>query len=283
MKNVIPKLYAEIWIAYTPVWICSDLHLWHKNVLKYDTKRWEAFSTLEEHDDFIIQEINSKVWENDILIIVWDLALCNADIATEKLSNIVCKHKYWIIGNHDSQALVNKSFHLWAWICKQLLLAQRYLFQHHPFKRNQYTNEDPWITFIHWHTHKPGKYSYENRNIYDISYDGSILLYRLKDMDFKLTSKYVYVEDEEGTEWYVPSQEMRQLVRVPDTIYLNAENANITYDLVEAQASLAIQADEYVRTRIDETFQFQAVGNGEIPPLYQPVENVSQVPPSNTF
>jgi len=70
---------------------------------------------------------------------------------------------------------------------------------------------------------------------------------------------------------------------VPDTIYLNAENANITYDLVEAQASLAIQADEYVRTRIDETFQPQAVGNGEIPPLYQPVENVSQVPPSNTF
>jgi len=76
---------------------------------------------------------------------------------------------------------------------------------------------------------------------------------------------------------------MRQLVRVPDTIYLNVENANITYDLADAQASLAIQADEYVRTRIDETFQFQAVGNGEVPPLYQSLESAEPIQPLSSF
>jgi calcineurin-like phosphoesterase family protein len=38
-------------------YLASDFHLGHKNILKYDKER--KFSSLEEHDQYIISEINS--------------------------------------------------------------------------------------------------------------------------------------------------------------------------------------------------------------------------------
>lgn len=190
-KVVIDELHAQIGIDYTPVRICSDLHLWHKKILEYDTIRWEKFKDLDEHDDYIINEINKNVRENDILIMLWDLALCNSDVATEKLSRIICKHKYWILWNHDQKSLVNKSYHLWAWVCKRMILLESYVFQHHPPTKEFLDELNNHVCVYHWHTHRPWKYFWSRwQKIYDLSYDWTKLLYKLKTVDLDLKEKH---------------------------------------------------------------------------------------------
>ena len=49
----------------------SDLHLGHKNVLKFDNR---PFINIEEHDKTIIDNWNSKVNDNDDVYVLGDIS-----------------------------------------------------------------------------------------------------------------------------------------------------------------------------------------------------------------
>lgn len=79
----------------------SDPHFGHKNILRFERTQ---FSTIEEHDTFIVDMINTTVKETDELYILGDIG--NLDTARR----IKCR-TILIMGNHDGQTVSKyKSF-----------------------------------------------------------------------------------------------------------------------------------------------------------------------------
>jgi calcineurin-like phosphoesterase family protein len=76
------------------VWFTSDLHLGHELAAKN-----RGFASVEEHDAAIIYNINKVVNKNDKLFILGDLAMNKQKL--EQLSEIRCRNKELLIGNHD--------------------------------------------------------------------------------------------------------------------------------------------------------------------------------------
>jgi calcineurin-like phosphoesterase family protein len=84
------------------VYFISDLHLGHKNILKFaDGKHRDwGCETVEEHDAELIKRINSVVHKRDKLYILGDVVFRRENLW--KLGEIQGQ-KHIILGNHDSE------------------------------------------------------------------------------------------------------------------------------------------------------------------------------------
>lgn len=78
-------------------WVISDLHLGHKNILKY-SGALRGGNTSEEHDAWLIDQINSTVKKGDLLYILGDVAF---DEESLKLIKKIKGMKILVRGNHD--------------------------------------------------------------------------------------------------------------------------------------------------------------------------------------
>ena len=85
----------------------SDLHFYHHNLLdKMDNR---GFSSVEEMNEYIIEQWNKKVRKNDEVVILGDLSYGNGIQTNEILSRL--KGKLFLIrGNHDKLYLEDKNF-----------------------------------------------------------------------------------------------------------------------------------------------------------------------------
>lgn len=81
----------------------SDLHFGHKNVLSFDNR---PFSTIEEHDQKLIENWNKRVSADDSVWILGDISFHGPKKTLEILKQLN-GHKYLIKGNHDWQTLRN--------------------------------------------------------------------------------------------------------------------------------------------------------------------------------
>ena len=82
------------------VYFTADLHLGHKNILTLSNRK---FSSIEEHDDFLINSINEAVNTSDHLYILGDLGFHTDYIGlVTYISRINCRNIHIIKGNHDS-------------------------------------------------------------------------------------------------------------------------------------------------------------------------------------
>lgn len=164
------------------IYLFSDSHFFHKNILQYDKDRWDKFSSLDEHNEYIIWELN-KLPSDCKLIFLWDLALGNNDKVVELVSRIKIENKYWILGNHDSKALINKCAHLWNTISEDIRINNDIYLTHYPpvdYDWKIRYSIEKWKKYIHWHSHK-GNGRIIN-NIADISYNGNQLIFNLKEL-----------------------------------------------------------------------------------------------------
>ena len=76
----------------------SDLHLGHKNVLKFDNR---PFINIEEHDKTIIDNWNSKVNDKDDVYVLGDISWHNATKTIEIFKQLK-GHIHLVQGNHDN-------------------------------------------------------------------------------------------------------------------------------------------------------------------------------------
>lgn len=78
------------------IWFTSDLHFGHKNIIKFMDNR--EFSNIEEHDEALIENLNSCVGPKDDVYFLGDMAMSkNVDHIIPRLPG-----KWHIIrGNHD--------------------------------------------------------------------------------------------------------------------------------------------------------------------------------------
>lgn len=82
------------------VYFISDLHLCHKNILKFSGKyRSWAEGDLNKHDSILIERINSVVHKRDKLFILGDVVFGRANLHMVAQIN---GYKHLIMGNHDS-------------------------------------------------------------------------------------------------------------------------------------------------------------------------------------
>ena len=79
------------------VWFTSDLHFWHKNVIKFCTRPWE---TPEAMNEGLITNWNEVVQPWDSVYILGDVFFCGT-IEAKRILSLLKGKKYLIAGNHD--------------------------------------------------------------------------------------------------------------------------------------------------------------------------------------
>ncbi len=87
-------------------WFISDTHFGHANILLFEPEL-RPFKTIEEHDDFIIEEWNAVVQKNDVIYHLGDVAF--RDFPIYKLG-FLNGHKRLIMGNHDQYSRLQGLF-----------------------------------------------------------------------------------------------------------------------------------------------------------------------------
>jgi len=91
----------EIYLGkeYSNFYFVSDLHIGHKNILKYDNR---PFNSIEEHDQVIIDNINKVCEENSLLFILGDISMTSDMNYLRKLFKQIKCQLVLVKGNHDS-------------------------------------------------------------------------------------------------------------------------------------------------------------------------------------
>lgn len=89
------------------IWFTSDTHHGHKNISSKSESRWSSgyrdFSSLEEMNKTLIQNINSCVKEDDILYHLGDWSFGGQKSILEFRLALKCRNIHLIKGNHDEQ------------------------------------------------------------------------------------------------------------------------------------------------------------------------------------
>jgi calcineurin-like phosphoesterase family protein len=84
------------------IFLTSDWHLGHGLFIK---DRLRPYATIEDMDNSIIDNVNSRVDKNDLLIIAGDVCWRNPE---KYMPMIRCKNKILVSGNHDKHFSVTR-------------------------------------------------------------------------------------------------------------------------------------------------------------------------------
>jgi len=96
------------------IYFTSDTHFGHTNICR-GVSQWGGksktrdFDTLDQMNDAIVNGINFRVGEDDILIHTGDWSFGGYENIPLFRSRIVCKNVYLIYGNHDDHIMNNKN------------------------------------------------------------------------------------------------------------------------------------------------------------------------------
>lgn len=86
------------------IFFISDTHFGHENVIHFDRR---PFSSIEEHDEALIQKWNNQITDNDVVWILGDFSWKNHDKTIEILSRLRGR-KCITLGNHDQVIAKNR-------------------------------------------------------------------------------------------------------------------------------------------------------------------------------
>lgn len=128
------------------VWLWSDLHFGHKNIIDFSER---PFESVEQMDEYLVANHNDYVKENDISIWVGDVAFLRDELANELLDQ--CNgYKILIVGNHDFRKKKLKSLNF-----DEIHLIQHYIIDGVDLVLTHYPMDnlmEPYIN-VHGHLH----------------------------------------------------------------------------------------------------------------------------------
>lgn len=144
------------------IYLTSDTHWWHKNIISYCDR---PFSSVEEMNQKLIENWNSKISPSDIIYHLGDIAFCGTGKLTDILSQLNGKIKH-IPGNHDDKKILNicSKFH-------EIIIESNFSIEYNYLKiymshdyRKHYVGEN----IYHFHGHEHGT---DLKNSYNITMD----------------------------------------------------------------------------------------------------------------
>lgn len=116
------------------IYFTSDLHFGHQQEFLYKPR---GFSSVEEHDIQILENINSTVMPDDTLYVLGDLMLYDNENGMKFLSQIKCQDVKVIFGNHDSPKRIDQyaslpNFHLIGFSDRLIYRKWIFMLSHYP-------------------------------------------------------------------------------------------------------------------------------------------------------
>jgi len=163
----IPLMEADHTPQYENIWVWSDTHFGHKNIIKYCNR---PFCDLDDMSQQLITNHNETVGDDDLVIWVGDVAFMGDQRANEILANLN-GDRILIIGNHDINKGKVKNLHFKE---KHLIyalpgLSPPLVFTHFPFE----TCPADWIN-VHGHIHN----AYDTNSLRHINVSVEVIEYK---------------------------------------------------------------------------------------------------------
>jgi calcineurin-like phosphoesterase family protein len=169
------------------VWITSDTHYHHKNICRGVTN-WRTqdgkipvnstrdFQELDEMDSAIINNINSKVGQDDTLIHLGDVAFGGFDKLEQFLDRLICKNIYLVLGNHDHHIKNDRGFIKDRFMSVQNYLEvnvedENFVLCHYPLQSWHGLNKG--VIHLHGHVHLSAQNKWGNGKRLDVGMDGN--------------------------------------------------------------------------------------------------------------
>ena len=159
------------------VYFSSDLHLRHEDIIKKGRK----FTDVEQMNKHIIDEINKKVGENDLLVLLGDTIMIEKDYDWV-LDQLNCNNIILLIGNHCNDLkidnLTNPKVIYKGYYCELVINGQIICCSHYPMFHWNYQE----VGAFHLHGHLHGDTSRILRRIHryksmDVGIDNYYKLY----------------------------------------------------------------------------------------------------------
>lgn len=133
---------------YPNVWLTSDLHFGHGNIIKYCDRPYES---VEEMNEDLVVKCNEKVGDDDLVINLGDVGFLKKDKIEFYLSRLK-GHKMLLLGNHDNrehvEGLFDKGVYDYAEISRGSAV---YVLCHFPIL--SWNGKYHGIPHLHGHTH----------------------------------------------------------------------------------------------------------------------------------
>ena len=89
------------------IWVTSDSHYGHKNCAGPTISAWKSgyrnFTSVSEMNETLVNHLNEKVDQDDILFHLGDFAWGNPYNIQQFRERIICKNIILILGNHDKE------------------------------------------------------------------------------------------------------------------------------------------------------------------------------------
>lgn len=137
----------------------SDLHLGHENAIAH---KGRPFSSVEEMNDTLIENINAVVGVDDELWVLGDFAYkINREQVRELRRRIKCKHVHLIYGNHDRDYSCDHIFQSVQHYKELKTPFGKVILFHYPIM--EWNAAHYGTIHLHGHIHSSGEYNYENR------------------------------------------------------------------------------------------------------------------------
>jgi calcineurin-like phosphoesterase family protein len=176
------------------IWFTSDTHYDHKNICA-STTNWVGaehltrnFSSLEQMNDKLVDSINNKVSQDDILFHLGDWSFNGFENIRKFRECINCKNVHLILGNHDHHIRRNKdniqsvfssvSQYLdlevkWRPYHSKLIADsyERFVLMHYPIA--SWNGMGDGVIHLHGHVHLPPHQRLADGKAMDVGVDGN--------------------------------------------------------------------------------------------------------------
>lgn len=168
------------------VFITSDTHYGHKNICRgvtdwrlpdggIPTEQTRDFDTIEEMNEVIVNNINSVVGEDDVLIHVGDWSFGGFENIQKFRDEVKCKEIHLVLGNHDHHIENDKEG------CKELFTSvshytriqykyKTFVLSHYPIQSWDGLNKGH--IHLHGHVHLPTDLRFGKGKKMDVGMDG---------------------------------------------------------------------------------------------------------------
>jgi calcineurin-like phosphoesterase family protein len=169
----------------------SDTHYAHSNICSATTN-WSVndgyartFNSLEHMNTTLVNNINNKVGEDDILIHLGDWSFGGFDRIEEFRSRIFCKNIHLVLGNHDHHIERNKEgiqdlfssvqnylrLEVRRQLTKSMMEKFTFVCMHYPIASWHDMNQG--VIHLHGHVHLPPHLKLAEGKAMDVGVDGN--------------------------------------------------------------------------------------------------------------
>jgi calcineurin-like phosphoesterase family protein len=160
------------------IYLISDLHLGHSNIIHYCARPFVAFDA-KEMNSVLVENWNNVVHRDNTLYCLGDLSLSRRENSTEYWLSKLNGNIYYIKGNHEKGVENAKNY--------EILHYQQYKFLliHNPDERPIGWND--WIIHGHKHNNDMKNFPFINGEKKTINVSAELVNYRPVSLDFILS------------------------------------------------------------------------------------------------